>query len=378
MNHPWLFVIFGVASLYFGIRILRVFPTLLRLLGRLLSGAVKWPGPSVHDADPNVSSGRQRLGWPQEHLFSTFIWNIFVVLAGFVFSLLNFLSSASMLDASIRIDWVRELPILIIVYVGTILSLNRMDRNMTQVKILLSDMANDVEPRQVDGSSAEADYAIEHPLVSYYPSHSSFEKALKRYLEALRILHSGDRQKGNILYQEALSIDNDLHQRAYDTLSNMVESCSPTNEGPLFYWLGIHSESLRDFQNAAIWYEKAADAFAEIGHEKRQGRACCNLGTVLLNLGQGNSAMATFEKAVTLNSKDGIAHFNIGMLYYMSRDPEDPEYDKALEAFANAIAADPEAYGPVIAGRMRSHAYTWEEDLREVMRRVAQRRAFTN
>jgi hypothetical protein len=81
MNNTWLLVIFGMAAAYFGLRTLRILPALLRLVAALRSGAVKWPGPRVHDPDAKVNLGRQRLGLPAEHLFSTFIWHTSVVMA---------------------------------------------------------------------------------------------------------------------------------------------------------------------------------------------------------------------------------------------------------------------------------------------------------
>src|SRR5258705_13073220 len=117
------------------------------------------------------------------------------------------------------------------------------------------------------------------------------------------------------LHQEALTIDPSLHKRAVEILSKMAQECSPTDAGPICYWLGIHSEYLVDLKQAAVWYEKAANAFGQIGYEKRQGRAHCNLGSVKYRL-RGSSAMGEFEKAIALNPRDGTAHFNIAMIYY--------------------------------------------------------------
>lgn len=245
--------------------------------------------------------------------------------------------------------------------------------HMGSVRTLLAEIASKNELRQPDGRSAEAEYAIEHPLREHRSLRPDTARALNLYLEALAHLHAGDRMKGNVLNQEAMSIDPSFHKHALEILSSMVQTCSPADTGPLYYWLGIHSENLGDSQQAAIWYEKAASAFEQLGHKKRQGRAYCNLGTIYLTLGNYNLAMEEFKKAIVLNPSDGIAHFNIGMMYYRISDPGEKNHERALDSFAEAIASDPEAYGPAVASRMRSHAYTWKEDLDEVLRRVAKK-----
>jgi len=371
MNNIWLLVIFGMAVFYFGLQTLRILPTLLRLLAALRSGSVKWPGPIIHDPDPKVNLGRQRLGWPLEHLFSTFIWHTLVIMAVFAFSIMNFIGFSQSLLAirenQVSCFWVLTM----IFYVGALLSSKRVFYNMTQVNTLLSDLTSRVEPRQVDGQSAEAEYAIEHPLIGHRSLRSDANRALNVYREALTYLHAGDRTRANILYQDAMKIDPSLHKRAREILSKMAQGCSSTEAGPIYYWLGIHSESLSDLQQAVTWYEKAVSVFEQLGYKKRQGRVHCNLGTVHLKSGNYNLGMEEFEKAIALNPSDGIAHFNIGMMYYRISNPGEEKHEQALNSFANAIAADPEAYGPVIASRMRSHAYTWKEDLKEVLRRVA-------
>jgi tetratricopeptide (TPR) repeat protein len=374
MNSPWCLGIFAIGAVYFGVLLLRVLPTLVRLLVSLRTGAVRWPGPIVYDRDPSVSSGRARLGWPEEHLFPTLLWHASVVTAACAFSIFALIGfSRSLVALRESKAWFEAIAILI-AYAGGLLSARRVLRHRNQVQQLLSDLTRGVEPRQVDRSSAEAEYAIEHPLVRHPPQRPETKKALRLYLEGLTRLHAGDRARGNLLNQEALSADPALHEHARESLSGMARECSSPEVGPIYYWLGIHSENLRDFHQAAAWYEKAADAFQQLGFGKREGRAHCNLGTVQLQLGNRQRGMEEFEKAVALNPSDGIAHFNIGMLYYMSRDPEDPEYARALDAFAAAIAADPETYGPLVASRLRAYAYTWQEDLREVMQRVSNKR----
>ena len=66
------------------------------------------------------------------------------------------------------------------------------------------------------------------------------------------------------------------------------------------------------------------------------------------------------------------------MMYYMSGDRGDPNHEKALEAFANAILADPERYGPIVTSRMRSYAYEWEDDLNQVLQRLSKAQTDTS
>jgi hypothetical protein len=47
-------------------------------------------------------------------------------------------------------------------------------------------------------------------------------------------------------------------------------------------------------------------------------------------LGNYALAMAEFERAIKLNPKDGIAYFNIGMMYYRVSNPGEKEHELAL------------------------------------------------
>ena len=150
----------------------------------------------------------------------------------------------------------------------------------------------------------------------------------------------------------------------------MAESCSPTDAGPIYYWLGIHSEYLRDWKQAAVWYEQAINAFGQLGYPKRESRAHCNLGNVKMQSGDP-TGIEEFEKAIALNPKNGTAHMNIGFTYYMISEPGDERYEMALDALAHAILADPEIYGPMVQARLRSVGYTWKEDIQRIAERMA-------
>ena len=80
------------------------------------------------------------------------------------------------------------------------------------------------------------------------------------------------------------------------------------------------------------------------------------------------SGMEEFEKAIALNPMDGIAHIDIGTAYYMI-----DEHERALDAFAEAVWADPERYGPVVAARLHLFTYTWEEDMEKIGQRLAKK-----
>ena len=369
MNNAWLLIISGLVTVYFGAQTLRLLPTLFRLLIALLTGVVKWPGPRIHDPDPRLSTVKVRLGVDYQSLFSTFLWNTLSVAAALVFSLLAFLGRTPLLVNDVRVGWAQELFFLIVIVFAGRVSCKWAQRNGVQVDRLLSDLASGVEPRGVDGQSAETDYAIEHPLVGHQAPMTDNARALELYYESVRCHQDGNARQASVLYQEATDLDPSLHEHACESLSNMAEGCNPKDAGPIYYWLGVHSEHRMNFAQAAASYENAIIAFGQLGYQKRESRAHCNLGHVKMRLGDP-SALAEFEKAVALNPRDGIAHINIGTAYYMISERGDPEYEQALNAFADAIVVDPSTYGPIVISRLRLIGYTWREDLAEITKRV--------
>jgi tetratricopeptide (TPR) repeat protein len=234
--------------------------------------------------------------------------------------------------------------------------------------MLLSNLAEKVEHQEIEGQSAEAEYAIEHPLARRQSEWLENTRALNLFYESVRCRQDGNEQRGSILYQESLAADPSLHTHARDALSNMAQSCSSENEGAIYYWLGIHSEYLKDDSQAVIWYAKAIDAFHKIGHQKREARAHCNLGSVKMRL-KDPSGMKEYEKAITLNPMDGFAHINIGTAYFMI-----DENERALDAFAEAVWADPNRYGPIVSSRLQLFKYNWKEDWVKIEQRVAKKK----
>jgi hypothetical protein len=373
-NSPWLMGIFLAGALYFGVRLLGVIGILMRLLAALISGVVKWPGPTVHDPDPGVNRARLHFGLPSDHLFSTFIGYFLGLGGAFGFSLLSFLSSTPILASQVHSRWTWGLPIMIIVvYLGGEIGSKKANYHGSQVKRLLANLDERQEPRQIEGNSAEAEYAIEHPLVEHQLPGSEFAKALILFSEATKDSQAGNQRQALILYQEAMKIAPSFHEHARKALSKLVQECGPKDAGPIYYWLGAHSEYLMDLKQAAVYYGKAIDAFRQIGYQKRESRAHCNLGNVKMHM-RDESGMQEFEKAIALNPRNGTAHLNIARTYYSISGPGDYRYELALDAFANAIVADPPTYGPMVIASLREIGYTWKEDLEKITQRVESKR----
>ena len=228
-------------------------------------------------------------------------------------------------------------------------------------------IANKGEPRGLDGQSVETEYAIEHPLKGKQSQSPDNARALALFSESVRYLQDGDELKASTLYQEALKVDPSLHAHACEALTNMAKSCGPEDEGAIYYWLGIHTQYLENYRQAESWYAKAVDAFHKIGYPKREGRAHCNLGRIKMKH-RDPSAMEEFEKSIALNPMDGIAHKDIGTAYFLA-----DQHERALDAFAEAVLADPGRYGPVVISRLQRFGYTWKEDVEKIGRRMVQK-----
>lgn len=373
MDYIWLLILFGAATAYFGAKVLQTAPTFFKLLEALVTGTVKWPGPRIHDPDRNTSIIREHLGILYENLFPTFILNALGVLGALVFSLLTLISSTPLMRHHIWIDWnLTTILLTLFAFIGGEISFKKAQQNMVQVNAFLSDIARKVEPRAADGQSARSEYAIEHPLIGVQNLPYDRKRALNQFYESVRWHQDGNELKASALYNEATSTDPSLHENAREALSNMAQSCSSTDAGAIYYWLGLHSVYLSDLRQAAIFYKKAVNAFEQIGYKKRASRACNNLGSVKMQM-RDPSAMEEFEKAIVLDPTNGMAHISIGVTYYRISDRGDPWFEPALDAFANAIAVDPATYTPVVLSHLRSIGYTWKEDWEDIARRVVSR-----
>lgn len=231
----------------------------------------------------------------------------------------------------------------------------------------MDDLANQGEPRQIGGQSVESEYAIEHPLIADQSQHPDTARALDLFFESVRCVQDGDESKAGTLYQEALKADPFLHTNARQALFKRIKGCSPESEGAIYYWLGVHTQYLEYYRESESWYARAIEAFHKVGYLKREGRAHCNLGRVKMRQ-KDPSGMKEFEQAIALNPMDGIAHIDIGTFYYVSG-----QHERALDAFAEAVSADPARYGPVVAARLQRFGYTWKEDLDKIGLRMAKK-----
>jgi hypothetical protein len=206
-SYEWPLLAYGVATIYFGAHVVRIVPAFLRLLVALRAGAVEWPGPRIHDPNPNARTVRERLGVGYENLFSTFARNSLTVVVTFLYAVGAALTHTPLLSPYIRIKrpawgWV----FLAVAFVGAGMAAKQVRRNLVQVKRILSDLAAGAEPRAADGRSAEAEYAIEHPLIKRIGRTES-ERALNIFYESVTCHHERNEQRALDLYQEAMRRD---------------------------------------------------------------------------------------------------------------------------------------------------------------------------
>lgn len=226
-------------------------------------------------------------------------------------------------------------------------------------------ITNQDEPRRKEGKSVESEYAIEHPLIRKRSQDPVPFRALGLFFESVMYLQDGDNWKAGELLKKALETDPALHAHACEALVNLAKSCPPEEEGAIYYWLGIHTQYLEDYPQAETWYTRAVEAFHKIGYLKREGRAHCNLGRIKVKH-EDPSAVQEFEKAIALNPMDGIAHIDLGTVYYFA-----DEHERALDAFAEAVWADSNRYGPIVLSRLQQFGHTWQEDVEKIGKRVA-------
>lgn len=373
MGNPWLVAVLGVSAVFFGVQTARGLPTLVRLFVALERGTVKWPGPAVRDPDSDVRLAQRLLGLPQWPLFPVLLWRMFLVAAVFSVLLMLFRAGFREMESSNVCKGAFLLFLVVQAFTWRIPVFPVTAFRIDQVNRLLAGLDSQEEPSDLDGATAESHYAIKHPLVACARAESDVEKALVLYHESVSLVQDGNQQLAQLRYQQALELDPSLHERCREALQQMVEGSSPSDSGAIYYWLGIHSEYLRDDKLAATWYQKAIAAFEEIGYKRRQSRALCNLGSLKMRTGD-YSGMEDFERAVALDPSNGTAHINIGAAYYRVGSPGGDRHGRALEAFASAVVADPARYGPAVIAKMRAISYTWKEDLDEITQRVEQKR----
>ncbi len=135
MSNEFIFIVFGTASIYFGISGSKIFPTLLKLLAALYTGTVKWPGPGILPIGSRM--GRRSLAG-YDGIFSTFIFNTLGVIAAFVFSMSMCLSQAPFMSGYIRISWTwLTIFLILFAFVGGIMADRKAQRYKIQVNTIL-------------------------------------------------------------------------------------------------------------------------------------------------------------------------------------------------------------------------------------------------
>jgi tetratricopeptide (TPR) repeat protein len=223
------------------------------------------------------------------------------------------------------------------------------------------------EPQRMDGWSVESEYSIEHPLIVNQSFPLKNTRAMDLFIESVKCIQEGNEIKGATLFQEAEKEDPLLHTHARDALLTLTHGCTPEAEGAVYYWLGIHSQYLKENDQAIMWYGKAVEAFRRLGYKMREGRALCNLGTAKMQV-EDQSGMEDYQKAVELNPSDGIAHICIGIARYITDDREG-----ALDEFADAVWTDADRYGPQVISRLQFLGINWQDDLIEIGKRMAKK-----
>ena len=366
------YFVMAASAIFFGLQFLMLLPALGRLLAWLVSGKVKWPGPRIHDSNPSASSVRQRLGVGFENLFPSFLRHSLTVFAGLVYAVLSLVGFTQGLLAPVQGGQCMIWLLSVVAFMGVMISIPKARQNAAQVLMLLAQQAGAVEPRQVEGSSAEAEYAIEHPLLGRKFGIANSPRALNIFYEGTTRYQAGSQMDALSFYQEALQFDPELHQHASEALEKLAPGSPAEQAGAAYYWLGIHSEYMMNRVKAADWYQKAIQVYSELGYAKRESRCHCNLGNVKMQM-LDPSGMDEFERAAALNPRNGTALINIGVTYYRISDEGDPRFERALDAFADAVVIDPRLYGPMVIARMREHSYEWKRDLENLDQRVAAR-----
>jgi tetratricopeptide (TPR) repeat protein len=200
------------------------------------------------------------------------------------------------------------------------------------------------------------------------------DQALGHFVQGTWLVQAGQVRQGELLCQQGLELDPFLHRHAREGLRRLGQRCDPRETGAIYFWLGVHSEALWDFKQAGEWYELAVAEFEEMGARVRESRARCSLGSIKLKL-RDESGPQEFERAAALHPGNGAAHLNIGRLYYAAGQPGDAGYERALDEFACAMAADPQVYGPMVLASLRRAGDRWEQDLDKVRRRAEGKRA---
>jgi len=103
------------------------------------------------------------------------------------------------------------------------------------------------------------------------------------------------------------------------------------NDPTGYFWLGKTADETGRFQDAFHNYVESLNRAKAIGMDSEELRL--NLGNTLLKLGYYKEATYDFERAIDINGKDTIAHFNLAKLYLVTGQDA-----KALTELDNCLA----------------------------------------
>lgn len=355
----WFMAILLASMLALGSLLLSVLPVMLQLRRRLRLGDVRWPGPP---APPGAA--------PPDALFPALLRHATMLALTIACLLLLFLGQTPTLAGVLQVDWPWMLPgvTAFLLLAGT-LQARQMLRDSRHVRDLLSGGRAAAPPQPPLPAASHPEPGIPHPLLQHPAPGGLRQQALALFVQGSWLLQAGQTHQADRLQQQALELDPFLHQHALQALRRLAQDCDSQESGMLYFWLGAHAEYLWDLKQALSWFQTAADEFHQRGWAERESRARCSLGSVKLRL-RDESGRLEFERAVALSPANGAAHLNIARLLYLSGRPGEAAYERALDEFACAIAADPHLYGPMVLASLRKAGDAWKRDLEQVTRRL--------
>ena len=153
MSNPWFVGIVGVTTVFFGVKAVLVFPTLLRLIKALLNGSVTWPGPRIFDQDNNLPSDQQSHELSSKYLFRLFIGNALGAI--FTTIILGILFYNGFLEMALHTLW-KVGYLLFLTFLALTWGVSNSQRAIfltAQVNRLLTNLSMGGEPQQINGFS---------------------------------------------------------------------------------------------------------------------------------------------------------------------------------------------------------------------------------
>ncbi|MCB0217459.1 MAG: VCBS repeat-containing protein [Chloroflexi bacterium] len=145
-------------------------------------------------------------------------------------------------------------------------------------------------------------------------------------------------------------------------------SASPTldREQTLRFW-ALYREAVRSMKQSGDWTAAAAGFEAALALDPRHEESLYNLGNCLVELGEPAAALTRFEQLVALNPQSLRGRLQIGNLRASPVAGPLFDLDAAAEAYASAVALNPEESGALLqlgaVELARGHAAEAEEHL---------------